>query len=99
MDEYDPRFGTSATKPTNALQRPPGPVDTVRGALESAERLAVRIENLSRRLVGSIPESASEAGGPVSDGLFYEMSNHADRVMAIIGDAESAISRIERALP
>lgn len=96
----DSRFGTAAgmVKPTS-LPRPPGPVETVRNALESAERLAARIEDLSRRLVGTIPECDSASTGPSSDGLLYEMSTHADRVMSLIGDAESAISRIERALP
>lgn len=84
---------------TAGLSRPPGPIDSVRTALESAERLAARIDGLSRRLVGSAPQADSDSSVPSSDGLLYEMSNHADRVLAIIGDAESAISRIERALP
>ena len=93
---FETASGKSAS--ANSLSRPPGPIDTVRAALESSERLAARIENLSRRLVGSIPEEVA-GDRPSSDGLLYEMSSHADRVLAVIGDAESAISRIERALP
>jgi len=96
----DSRFGAAtSSKAANSLPRPPGPVDTVRNALESAERLAARIEGLSRRLVGSIPECDTVASTPSGDGLFYEMGAHAEQVMAAISDAESAISRIERVLP
>lgn len=83
-----------------AAAKPSTPFDTIGEALSFANDLASRLEDVTGRLLGSVPETKGIGNATVaSDGDLPGLASRAEYTRGRLGDAMAALSRIERALP
>jgi len=76
------------------------PFRSLQAAGESVAQLVARLEGLSEKLVGAVPQNPREGTTKLSQGgLLPSMQDAAEQTCEIVQRGNEAIARIERMLP